>query len=376
VNRQSRAKKPLPQKIADLESHLFLLRDHLMGLQQDTSHIKPIAAALRLLVCRSGRQKVEGLLFRRAGELHISDLVHLQVAGRVNPDHPLARSLQFVIVPITRAGHGDPRIEAGRHSLKGLVETYEAAFLRGKSLTYEYLIRAVAEQMGYAHEDEDLDYEIFDLEQISLNSWSPYQIALAMVADLVLEVGGRVMEKAESQLGYKRKPHSSNDGNVTLVIRMGLRTVLGGRAPVVKFRSHISDIDVLCEAGPLSLVFKITRHGKLVREVTARHPKNWPLATDAVFALAYCSRARQMHAITNGNAQDTGVNCDLGWVSADFVLEPVPPITDGSIYRQFALSYSRLLSEKECADILALPSDAHGVWEHDHEIDPHEPFKY
>jgi hypothetical protein len=47
----------------------------------------------------------------------------------------------------------------------------------------------------------------------------------------------------------------------------------------------------------------------------------------------------------------------------------------GSVYRQFVFSYSRLLSAKECADILALPSDAHGVWVYDHEFDPSEPFK-
>jgi hypothetical protein len=177
----------------------------------------------------------------------------------------LAQSLQFAIIPIQRAGHGDPRIPAAHHSLKELVETYEAAFHRGKSLTFNYLIRAVAEQMGSAHEDEDLDYEILDLGQVSLNGISPYQIALATVASLVLEVGERVMEKAESELVYKRVPHSPDDGNFTLVIRIGLRTTLGGRIPVITFRSHTSDVDVQCEAGPLSLGEPDEQAGHLTR---------------------------------------------------------------------------------------------------------------
>jgi hypothetical protein len=342
VKTRSRAKKTVLQKIADLESHLFLLRKHLTGLGEDSSHLKAIAAELRLLICRSGRRQTDGLLFRIANDLQVSDSVFLQVAGRVNPDHPLARSMQFAFVPIRRAGQGDPRISAEHHSLREVVETYEAAFLRGKSLTFNYLIRAVAEQMGSAHEDEDLDFEILDLSQISLDGTNPYQMALSTVADLVLEVGERVMQKAEAELGYKRVPHSSDDGDFTLVVRMGLRVTLAGRIPVVAFRSHTCDVDVHCEAGPMSVVFKTVRHGRTVCEVAARYPTGWPLGTDAVFALAYSSRARQVHAITNGDEQDVGISCDLGWVAGDLLLTTVPPLSDGSVYLFTVLATNRV----------------------------------
>jgi hypothetical protein len=62
-----RIPKTLEQKLADLDAHLFLLREHRSGLRESVAHLKDISAELRALICFSSNR--EGLLWRLADEL-------------------------------------------------------------------------------------------------------------------------------------------------------------------------------------------------------------------------------------------------------------------------------------------------------------------
>ena len=104
--KQPRIPKTLEDKIGDLDSHLFLLREHRQGLSESRSHLKGMAAELRTLICYSSG--TEGLLWRLVDELNVDDRLFLHIPGRLRRDHPLAQGLQFYIVPIQREGNGPP----------------------------------------------------------------------------------------------------------------------------------------------------------------------------------------------------------------------------------------------------------------------------
>jgi hypothetical protein len=124
----------------------------LYRLNEDDTHLKIISAELRVLVCLSSRR--EGLLWRLLDDFDVSDLVHLHVAGNVNKEHPLAKGLHFAIVPLQRAGYGDQRLPPLYYPLKEIMKKQEAVYIAGTGLSHEYLIKAIAQQMGSAHEDE------------------------------------------------------------------------------------------------------------------------------------------------------------------------------------------------------------------------------
>ena len=199
-----RIPKTLTQKLADLDDHLFLLSHHLHCLQEDQAHLKVIAAELRTLVCFSSR--TEGLLWRLVDELDVSDLVHLHAFEGVKHDHPRARGLHFVAVPLYRAGEGPPGLPpAAFYPLRDILKTFEAVFVAGKGLTHEYLIKAIAQQMGSAHESDDVEPALVDMGQIFVNGVQPYIPVLALDGELTLEVGGRVLRDAQVKAGYQPK---------------------------------------------------------------------------------------------------------------------------------------------------------------------------
>ena len=201
---QSRIKKTLVQKLHDLEEHLFLLRESLNRINEREAHLKILTAELRVLVCLSSKR--EGLLWRLIDELGLSDEVYVHYLGRVNTGHPMARGLDFALIPpILRGGEGDPEIPPSHQSLKRMLKEGDAVFVSGKGLSHEYLIKAIAQQMGSAHEDEGLEPTLDELQHIFVNGVKPYIPTLKADADQTLELGERVLAEAEKRGLYTRK---------------------------------------------------------------------------------------------------------------------------------------------------------------------------
>ena len=204
MSRVPRIPKTFTKKLRDLEDHLFLLHEALsMLVSGQTAFFKSLAAELRVLVCFSSR--TEGLLWRLVDELNIPNPVHVHLAGNIKRDHPLAKKLNFAFVPVLRAGLGDPRLPPALYSLRNIIKDCEALYISGRGITHEDLIKAVAQQMGSAHEDEGVESYLVELSDVLLSNQQPLVQVLTSDASLVLEVGDRVLNHAQGTLSYQRK---------------------------------------------------------------------------------------------------------------------------------------------------------------------------
>lgn len=357
---KNRNPKSLQQKLLDLDAHLFLLREHLHKLRESPSHLKVIAAELRTLVCRSSG--TDGLLLRLSTELGVSDEVALHLPGKLIQDHPLVQGLQFLIVPIFRAGKGDPRLAPDNYSLQEVIKEGEAVVALGKPLTHEYLIKAIAQQMGSAHEDEGIEPALTQLAGVFINGVEPYVGVLATDAELSLEVGERVLEKAETEHDFHRPSHSHDYGNISIVIRVHRKQHVGNRVRLLRFQSHISAVTILVFATPTGILFQLAKRGRDVAELIAAYPDTAALGEDAIAVFSYCSRTGEARTLTaDGPATPQAIG--LGWLhAAELVLEEVSDDHKDVLDQRFVLTFQRLLPSRDVREILDLPPDGYGLW--------------
>ena len=363
-----RIPKTTAQKLSDLDAHLFLLRENWQGLKENTSFLKTVSAELRALVCISSG--TEGLLWRLVDELGVDDTIFLHVPGKLKRDHPLAKGLNFAIVPILRGGKGHPKLPPNHYSLKDVIKKREAVIVSGTPLTHEYLIKAIAQQMGTAHEDDDLEQALVDLKSISIKGIEPLLSLLTTDAELTLEIGERVLEHAEKNLSFKRQRHKHNYGNVSIVLRLRIKQFLAGRIILLVFRSYISDLDIACYAGPAGITFSFKKHSEHIGELLSTYANEWEPGNDAVFVLSYSSRTSQARTITNGEAHEIVNSFDLGWLHAsDLYLEQDAKEHVDFIEKQFFLTYERILSSRDSEGLLDLPPNGYGLWKFSKEIE-------
>lgn len=206
MSRRNRLQKTQDRKLRDLDDHLHFLKEALVKVANgDDAYLKHLATELRVLVCKSSG--TEGLLWRIIDLLSEKeqDAVHVHLTGKLNREHPIGKLATFTFSPIFRAGHGDPRIPARRYSLKGIIKESEALVVSGIGYTHEKLIRAVAEQMGSAHEDEGAESYLVELDRMSISNSSILTTLLLNDAELVLGVGDRVLDSALKKFNFVRK---------------------------------------------------------------------------------------------------------------------------------------------------------------------------
>jgi hypothetical protein len=118
----------------------------------------------------------------------------------------------FFVVPIQRPGpHVDPKFPAAAtHSFRTVIKVAEAVVAAGKTYTHELLIKAIAQQLGTAHESEDVEIGLATMEAIFINGVNPFVPVLILDAELVLEVGERVLAAAEARGLFRRKRPPEN----------------------------------------------------------------------------------------------------------------------------------------------------------------------
>jgi hypothetical protein len=345
--RPHRIPKTPARKLADLEDHLYLLRGHLRGLTEDIAHIKAMAAELRTLICRSSG--TEGLLWRLVGHYGVSDEVHVHAAGRVNPDHPLARGLRFAVAIIQRPTPGlESKLPSAIHSFKAIIKAYEAVWTLGmKSYTHEQLIKIVAEEVGSAHEDEGIEPGLSAIEDILINGVVPYVPILAVDAELTLEVGERVLERAEMLGVYQRRRFSPP---LTMSLHTRLRELPAGSVLLATFVSAVTGIVVSVSLTPESVVFSVTKQGITSWQLATPIPEKWTAGQDAVFCLCYEHSKKRLHALSPRLTGDVIEGCDLGFLEAD-----LRPETAGAAkpYIEMVAAYVhvRVFSPEEVAQL-------------------------
>jgi hypothetical protein len=197
-----RIERPLLEKVGALDDHLSLLRDARHNLSRDDALLKVLASELRLLICKSSG--LEGLLWRLTRQMKVDESVYVHIPGEVNPDHPLSKGLQFMHMPLYRGGESDPRIPVGQLSFRLLVKKRTAIFVEGKRITHEDMIDFVANQIGSSHEGDKVSHDLHILRNIYfLQNQPPFFDVLARDAEFTLEIGERVIAKAETAYGFK-----------------------------------------------------------------------------------------------------------------------------------------------------------------------------
>jgi len=201
---RQRVKKTHERNLADLDDHLYLLEDHLRRLDEGDAHLKVIAAELRVLICFSSG--TEGLLWRLADDLGVSDEVTIFVPENVDPTLPLSVGLIFSFNPLETDFSGDPMSVPRKYSFRDVIKKHEPVFISGKGITHEYLIKAIAQQMGTAHEDEGIEFSLLEMESIFVRGVRPYIPKLKTDAELALKMGSRILREANRRINFARKP--------------------------------------------------------------------------------------------------------------------------------------------------------------------------
>lgn len=363
-----RIPKTLSNKLDDLDSHLFIVREHLSKLNESPSHLKVIAAELRALLCWSSG--TEGLLWRLVDELNVDDKIFLHVPGDIIEDHPLAQGLQFLIVPLKRGGKGDPKLPPFNYSFKEVIKERQALVVGGKPYVHGYLIKAVAQQMGSAHEDDGLEQMLVDLKSIFINGVEPYIPVLATNSELALEIGERVLESAEKNMGYKRHHHKHEYGNTSIVLSLRISKQILGVIPLFTFRSYVTAHDITISLTPSGVEFSITKHNLVVANLLAKLPENFSFGQHSVFIFSYCSHTKQARTIVDGIASDIINIKDIGWLHvSDLTLEDNENSHPDVVEKFYILSYERLLSSEDSKGLSKLPSNGYGLWKHSEEIE-------
>lgn len=366
-----RIPKTLEQKLKDLDAHLFLLRMHVEGLQHSCSHLKAIAAELRTLVCLSSG--TEGLLHRLVEELRVDDTVNLHLPGNFDIEHPVVKSMQFGFAPLWRAGYGPFEIKPAKFSLRVLIKEIDAVLANGRPLTHEYLIKAVAQQMGTAHEGEALEPALVELNGYIVNDIDPITKILSFDALLSLEIGERILEEAEKKGLYHRQVHDHDFGNLSIVIRLKILENLSSRRLIYTFKSYGADSLIEFFISPENAEFSVSKHSDRAENILIPYSLETLTDRDLVVVFSYCSKIAQYRTLTQFGVVEKK-KCKLGWIHSSDTEVSVESDNVEAIDLGFLLIYRRLLSSSEVVELYELPSDGSGLWRPTEELDATGPF--
>ncbi len=343
-----RIEKGEARKLAELEDHLYILRQQSSDLTLDPAHLCVVAAELRALLCWSSG--TEGLLWRLAGSLGVSDVVRVRAVGGINRDHPLARNMRLFVPTLMRPiPNAPPTFRWHDIEMRTLVKECLGAYTHGKSFTHEQLIKKVAEQVGSAHIDDGIEPGLATLEELLISGRPSYSATLEVIASLTLEVGERVIAAAVDRGVFERRRFGPP---LTLSIHVSLREIPFGPVPVVSFQLYTSAIQLDTYLTPESFLFVLAKSGQNTIDVRVFHPTNWQTNEDALFALTYDHAAKAMQAIGPHQEGDQREDCDLGFVWPNRLEWSEPRYHDASApyvrYKAFYV-HSRLLTSEDAA---------------------------
>lgn len=213
MSRKRRIPKLPEERLRDFESHLYFLWDAVRLYPRQVERYKQIAAELRVLVCRSGKNKP--LLLDLMDEY---DFEHLVLPPGVDPDgppvkpHPVPmvgendvparRRLQERLDAAYAAGDPDAlaSIDAEFAALalpvpfREWIDRGVAVFIAPHEYSNKELVLAIAQQAGSAHEDDSVEEPIIQMRQFTIAGHSGELAPLLDLAHYVLGVGAAFIE--------------------------------------------------------------------------------------------------------------------------------------------------------------------------------------
>lgn len=331
--------------ILALDDHMVILRAAILRSREEPSFIKIVASELRVLVCLASG--TEGLLWRICEKLQICDFVQVVNLGEVDPDHPLARGLEFQVSPIRRPIENEIGVEI---SLKELIKSHQAIYvasIKSERITHEKLFRLISEQIGGAHEDDKVSPELEKLKSFLLNGQRFFDHVLAIDSELVLQVAERVIREAEKTYNYKRTKITKESGDLTIVMKTNHLNHLLGSLDLFSIGCELNELSFVFCGSPAGLKIQIYQYCSMVEDVSIPVDE---IPCVASIAISYSSRLGQIR-ILNGCKEILRKTCNLGWVDTGFFSAPqfVFPI-EGFINIEGVLLYQRLLSRSEVAE--------------------------
>lgn len=346
--RRNRIDKSDERKLADLEDHLYLLRDQLRDLKHDPAHIKIISGQLRTLLCSvSG---TEGLLWRLIDHFSVDDHLNLHMAGRLNPDHPLAKGLKLSVVPIARPNSEiEKKLPVRDYSFRDIIKNSGAVYTIGKSYTHEELIRLISEQTGVAHEDDGVSPGLALMEELLINGRAAYFPVLQILAEITLQIGERVLATASALNGFRRRRYSPP---LSLSIHCTFMSSSVSKILVSTFKSFIAELTIKVFLLPQSFLFKVCKEGKKPFVVTVALPEKLKKGEDYVFSLGYIHDQQSLKCFGPNIAGREIQDCDLGYIGAADILQPIPnPARYPYLKLKACYVHERIFSPKEVAEL-------------------------
>jgi len=358
--RKNRTPKPLETLIKSLDSHLFLIRRDIGNLGKTEASLKLITTELRTLICFSSG--TEGLLWRLTEKLKISDLIKV-VALNFDEDNHLFQKLHFSAAPVGRVIN-DPRAPSPVViSFKKYINECDAIAFESKLYSHEKLIKSLCQQMGSAHEDDGIEDFLLMAQSIKLNDREAYINSIRFAAELTLEVGQRVIDKALKNLGYLQNKHGDhNYGNISLVFSYPNTNLPVKNTTLFTWRSEVSNVTLTIQLSGNSIIFSFLKNG--VEVSVLEHPINAD-KDYSYHVLSYCSASKQARSLCDGYAYPLEEITNLGWVfPADGYLEVNQELRDKGVF----LVYNKLTSSDESSKLSKLPLNGYGLWKSSEEI--------
>jgi len=353
--KQHRVPKPLLQKVSDLDDHLFILRENVRTLATDVAFLKIIASELRVLICHSSG--TEGLLWRLVDDLHISDRVALCVVGEtpeLDPDNAVSHGSVIIFAPALRPSFAPPMFPRNDWSLRHVIKEMYPVYVRQTGITHEQLIKAVAEQMGGAHEDDGLEPRLAFLSDLFLNGLPPYVPVLAFDAELCLQIGERVLRFAEKDVGYKRKPRSGYPDELAIVMRVARKEPLGGRCKLFTARFETVEVEAYAVIGPASISFFLEQKGNLVAELSAAYEHDSGEWRSTVFAMTHSNAKRNVTIAASYLKEPVEGPSDVFLLDACGLRFDRNRDSDPFVAVQYLGLWHRSFSLNDCADLASL----------------------
>jgi hypothetical protein len=213
---QPRVKKPIEMRLQDLETHLHFLWEAREAYRSgDGEKYKLIASELRILVCGFGTNK----------PLLLDLMDHYGFSYEVQPPGPPfdRQSISLVgwredpvhkeIVRLIEEANGDAsKLEAVRAMevaqrrpipLREYVDQGLAVFIAPYDYSHAMLVRAIAEQIGGAHEDEGIEEGLAAMHSIQIGGALSHVAALISFSDLIIFVGIQFLGHMITTQGFK-----------------------------------------------------------------------------------------------------------------------------------------------------------------------------
>lgn len=208
-----RIPKTKEQLLEACETHLIMLNQALSLYPSQRYQYKHIAAELRVLVCDFSRNKP--LLLDLMDEYGFSYEIkpegkNLVPLANWQEDTLFEKNIYEPVGQLLsegKIGEAEEILSKNRKPipLRLFVKNGLAVFIKPHNISYQVLIKSIAEQEGSSHEDRDLDEIVYQLKSIRIGGEESHIASLISFAELINKVGLDFFNFLFDKIQYKPK---------------------------------------------------------------------------------------------------------------------------------------------------------------------------